>query len=251
MPGKVKYILLDNKLKNCEGYMPRTVTDLRYDRKRFINRMVSKGNINMSQCHAFMVEFEETLKEVLSEGISVSFDKLFRLTTTVKGRFDELDEPFKKGKHSIVVEAKVSRHLSRDVAAKISTVERKITMAKKTHIKQIRSIAGEDRLTFDYPNTLLGMKLKPKGYELTGISLNPIHGADHKPIALGLNSVHITLHEQGRLIFSFKRDLALPEEFKYLQAINIELTYFNREKSRALTSGYFFAYLDNNLGRSP
>lgn len=241
MPGKcLRYILVENKMKNCTGFFPRTVPANRYNRGDLINRMAEMSSFQPSTCEGMMRLFEEALTSMLREGSSVKLDDFLTIMPRVKGSFESVREPFHRSKHSIELEATVSNKFEQIVTTGMY-VERTEPLHYGATISELISDKGAGVLCPDYTNEIDGVKLAPAGYAVTGLTLQAADGESlGKPIIVGLDDLYIASHKPKSLLFSFRRHYTLPEEVAKAEWVELYINYFNSTLGKSARSGHCY-----------
>lgn len=231
MAGELNYILVDNKLKNGKGYMPRTVTAINYDRKELIKRMArSNTDCSIGKYERFFRDLEETMLQVLAEGGSLKLGEYIKISPVVRGRFDKIDEPFHRSKHKIDVVAKVSTALVKEVAMELS-VERVDQRSKVADLRELRSGAGKNIAELHGINTITGGRLKPRGDRLAGLTLHYRYDIDRK-VTIPVEELNIASYSGGKLIFGFHHTFKLPPQLAGEEELVIRLEFYSEAKKR-------------------
>lgn len=242
------YILVRNKLKNCEGFFPRTVPGLNYNREDFLDRLAEGGAFKRSLFEGMLSEMESTIEHILSSGGTINLAGFLKIRPRIKGSFDSYSEPFNRSKHSIEVEATVSKKFSKKVALK-TYVERVDGSPPGATITTLSSERGIKELCPYYINTIAGSGLMPKDYSLTGLSLESAGSTQKRwQLDIPLESLNIAKMSAKSISFFFRREFVWPDYVRRDRGFLLSLNYYNSELDLPNRTNSFYVRFAHSEG---
>jgi len=223
----LKFFLLQNP-KAGGKYMPNTKHSGKYSLKGFLE-YVSKRNrdIPINTFRDVFQAMTDSVKEILSDGSTITIPGFIRISAAVKGEFGSYDESFDKKKHGIGINCTVLPDFTAKVGDGIKIKKIPVPGRYPLIERVFEYETKRNALHRDYANRISGNYFRQKCYRFTGMDIICISGME-KTLHLEKDDINIIKQGGKEILFTFKRNFAFPDWLANETGIFISLIFKNK-----------------------